>query len=143
MNNQQIASIPRPLVKTNQWVIVLSVIATLITGQFFILLIPLLAGLIGLLTGNNPVMMIAKKFLKKPLSSYIPEDKAQQQFNQLIAVVCLSIAFISSIIGWTILSYSFAIIVGLAATIALCGFCIGCFIHFQYNQYKYRRSLRS
>lgn len=29
--------------------------------------------------------------------------------------------------------------VGIAATVAILGFCIGCFIHYQWRMYTYRR----
>ena len=82
-------SIPRPLVKTNQWVIVVSVVLTWLTGSPLLLLIPFIAGLSGVAFGYNPIMQFAKQFLKKPKESYIPEDWEQQQFNQKIAVFCL------------------------------------------------------
>ncbi|MCO7125657.1 DUF4395 domain-containing protein [Sporolactobacillus shoreicorticis] len=132
-------SIPRPLVRTNQWVIVLSVVVSLITNQYWLLLIPLLSGLIGLFFHFNPIMALAKSFLRKPLNTYIPEDKQQQKFNQTIAVSCLFIAFISFLLRWTIVSIVFSLIVGLAAFIAILGFCIGCYIHFHWSQYRQRR----
>lgn len=140
--DDKIRSIPRPMVQTNQIVIVLSVLATMITGMEAILLVPLLAGISGIFFGYNPIMQAAKQFLKKPLKSYIPEDMEQQQFNQKIAVFCLGAGFLSFTFGWSIVGYIFTIMVGLAATIALAGFCIGCFIHFQWNQYKHRRAKR-
>jgi disulfide bond formation protein DsbB len=136
-----IRSIPRPLVKTNQWVIVLSVVLTWISGIEWLLLIPLLAGLSGLLFGFNPIMQFAKLFLKKEPKAYIPEDWEQQQFNQKLAVSCLTVGFISFLAGWNTLGFIFTIIVAVAAFVAILGFCIGCFIHYQWRQYKYRRSL--
>ena len=135
-------SIPRPLVRTNQWTICLSVIITWISGQYWFLLIPLLSGLGGLLVDFHPIMRIAKLFLKKEGSKYPQEDKNQQKFNQIIAVSCLTIAFISGINNWSVLFYVFSILVAVAAFVAINGFCIGCFIHFQWNQYKYRKSIR-
>ncbi|WP_088041809.1 DUF4395 domain-containing protein [Bacillus sp. EAC] len=142
MANSKNGTIPQPLVKTNQWTIVLSVLLTWLTGQYWILLIPLISGLGGILFDFNPIMRIAKNFLKKEFTAYHQEDKSQQNFNQIIAVFCLTIAFISALVGWTILFLVFSIMVALAAFIAINGFCIGCFIHFQWNQYKYRRSQR-
>ncbi|MEH7544575.1 MULTISPECIES: DUF4395 domain-containing protein [Bacillaceae] len=136
-----IRSIPRPLVKTNQWVIVLSVVLTWVSGIEWLLLIPLLSGLSGLLFGFNPIMQLAKQFLKKDPKAYIPEDWEQQQFNQKIAVSCLAIGFISFWAGWNTLGYIFTILVAVAAFVAILGFCIGCFIHYQWKQYKYRRSI--
>ncbi|AZU64507.1 DUF4395 domain-containing protein [Neobacillus mesonae] len=137
----QLRSVPRPLVRTNQWFIVLSVLLTWITKQEWILLIPLLAGLMGLFFGFNPIMRLAKLFLKKHPSQYIAEDWEQQQFNQTIAVICLAGGFISFLMNWTIVGYVFTIMVAAAAFIAILGFCVGCFIRYQWQQYQYRRSL--
>ena len=138
--SKNIRSIPRPLVKTNQWVIVLSIVLTWVTNSSWFLLIPFIAGLSGVVFGYNPIMQFAKQFLKKPKESYIPEDWEQQQFNQKIAVFCLGAGFLSFLFGWNTAGYVFTIIVALAAFVAILGFCIGCFILFQWKQYQYRRA---
>lgn len=135
-----IRSIPRPLVKTNQWVIVSSVVLTWLTGLEWILLIPFISGLLGLLFNFNPIMRFAKQFLKKDLNSYIPEDFEQQQFNQLIAVICLGLSFVGFLFEINTLGYIFSALVGIAAFVAINGFCIGCFILFQWKQFQYRRA---
>jgi hypothetical protein len=140
--SEAIRSIPRPLVKTNQAVIVISVLLTWFSGLEWFLLIPLLSGLSGLFLGFNPIMQLGKLFLRKDPKAYIPEDWDQQQFNQTIAVICLRIGFISFVLGWNVVGYIFTIMVALAAFVAILGFCVGCFIHFQWNQYKYRRTLQ-
>ncbi|USK33414.1 DUF4395 domain-containing protein [Bacillus sp. F19] len=132
-------TIPKPLVLTNQWFIVLSVACTWITGSGWILLIPLIAGLMGLLFKFNPIMKTAKLFLRKKPSEYIPEDFEQQQFNQMIAVICLSLGFLGYMMNWMTLGYIFTAMVALAAFVAILGFCAGCFIRFQWQQYRYRR----
>lgn len=133
------AFIPRPLVRTNQWTIVLSVVLSWATGFGWLLLIPLLAGLGGLLFDYNPIMKFARRFLRKKPGEYIPEDIAQQKFNQVIATICLAGGLVSYLYSWTIAYFIFTIMVGLAAAIAIAGFCIGCFILFQWNQFQYRR----
>lgn len=55
-------SIPRPLVRTNQWTIFLSVILTWVTGHYWILLIPLIANLLGFVMDFNPIMWAARFF---------------------------------------------------------------------------------
>ncbi|TKC18094.1 DUF4395 domain-containing protein [Robertmurraya kyonggiensis] len=134
-------SIPRPLVRLNQWTIVLSVILTWITKQEYILLIPLLAGGAGLIFKFNPIMKVGGFFLRKEPSEYIPEDFDQQQFNQVISVVSLALGFVGYLMGWTVLAIIFTVMVALAAFIAILGFCIGCYIRFQWQQYNYRKSL--
>lgn len=131
--------IPRPLVKTNQAVIVVSVLLTWLTGLHWILVLPLAAGALGVLFRYNPVIKLAAKFLRKEYSSYVLEDWSQQQFNQSIAVFCLAFGLVSFIAGWTIAAYIFTILVATAATVAILGFCIGCFIHYQWRMYTYRR----
>ncbi|MET1176634.1 DUF4395 domain-containing protein [Peribacillus simplex] len=138
----EIRSIPRPLVRTNQWVILLSVATALLTGQMWILVIPLTAGLLGMLFDFNPVMRLAKLFLKKKPSDYIPEDHSQQRFNQAIAVFCLGLGFTSFLLGWNATGYIFTLMVGMASLMAILGFCIGCFILYQWKHYSYRRSIR-
>jgi hypothetical protein len=133
-------SIPRPLVRANQWFIVISVVATWVTGFYWLLLLPLLAGLMGLLFDFNPVMRIARLFLRKPLSEYIPEDRDQQQFNQIIAVICLALGLVGYVAHWLVVAYIFTAMVALAAFIAILGFCIGCFIRYQWLQYRHRRT---
>ncbi|NMD71296.1 DUF4395 domain-containing protein [Bacillus sp. DNRA2] len=135
-----IRSIPRPLVKTNQWVIVSSVVLTWLTGLEWFLLIPFLSGLLGLLFNFNPIMRLAKQFLKKDINSYIPEDFEQQQFNQTIAVICLGMGYIGFLFNIDTIGYIFTAIVAIAASVALMGFCIGCFILFQWKQFQYRRA---
>ena len=134
--------IPRPLVRTNQTFIVLSIILAVITQFYWILLLPILAGLSGILFEKNFIILIAKRFLKKKTSEYVLEDKSDLRFNQIIATVLLSASLISSITNHPILAIIFAAFVFLAASIALSGFCIGCWIHFQLRQYKYRRQVK-
>lgn len=67
------------------------------------------------------------------------EDWEQQQFNQSIAVFCLAAGLISFLAGWNIAAYIFTALVAVAATVAILGFCIGCFIHYQWRMYNYRR----
>lgn len=133
-------SIPQPLVRTNQWFIVISVISAWITGFEWILALPLAAGLSGLVFGFNPVMKIAKLFLQKSPQEYIPEDWEQQQFNQLIAVGCLTGGLISYSTGFIGLGHFFTVMVALAAFIAILGFCVGCFIRFQWRKLQSRRT---
>ncbi|MCM3617107.1 DUF4395 domain-containing protein [Sutcliffiella horikoshii] len=137
MNNN---TLPKPLVTFNQWFILISIILSLATGLYFLMVLPLFTGLMGLLLKRNPAISIARKFLSKPAGSYPQEDFAQLQFNQTIAVACLALSLIGFYSGYAIIGYVFAIMVGVASAVALMGFCVGCFIRFQWQQYRYRRT---
>ncbi|MGD7055173.1 DUF4395 domain-containing protein [Sutcliffiella horikoshii] len=134
------STLPKPLVTFNQWFILTTVLLSLATGLYFLMAFPLLAGLMGLLFKWNPVLIVAKKFLSKPAASYLQEDVAQLQFNQSIAVACLALALFGFYSGFVVIGYVFAIMVGVASGVALMGFCVGCFIRFQWQQYRYRRA---
>lgn len=139
---EQVRTVPRPLVRLNQWFIFLSVVLTWVTGIHEILAIPLIAGLMGLAINFNPIMRAGRLFLRKKTSEYIPEEWDQQQFNQTIAVICLSGGLISFYAGWNAVAYVFTMMVAAASFIAILGFCIGCFIRFQWKQYRYKRSIK-
>ncbi len=131
-------SIPRPLVRVNQWVILICTITAWITHQPSILLIPLIANVMGLIFNFNPFMKIGRLFLKKKPSAYIPEDIVQQKFNSCIAITCLLLGFIGFELDKPVMGYVFTIMVAIASGIAILGFCIGCFIFFQLNQFRYK-----
>ena len=139
------ASIPKPLVRANQSVIVASVLISWVLSIwsdsfYLILLIPLLSGLSGLAFGVNPVFKIARRFLKKPAASYLQEDAADQRFNQILAVSMLSASLLSFILDLPVLGYLFSAFVFTATLVALLGFCVGCFIRYQLMM---RRTARS
>ncbi|WP_445480739.1 DUF4395 domain-containing protein [Lysinibacillus irui] len=138
----QVLAIPRPLVRLNQWTILLSVIFTWITGVIWLLAIPLAANLLGILFNYNPIIRVGRLFLKKAPSAYIPEDAQQQKFNSSIASFCLAAGLLGYLLDWQVLGYIFTGMVAIASSIAIAGFCIGCFLHFQLKQWQYRRSLK-
>ncbi|GAB1781965.1 MULTISPECIES: DUF4395 domain-containing protein [Priestia] len=131
-------SIPKPLVQLNQLFIVITVLIALLAAKW-LLLLPFLVRVVTLATKRNPVIMAGKKLLKKPASSYQMEDRDQQLFNQWIATICMGVAFISFLMGYTLVGYVFSIMVILAAGVALMGYCIGCTIRYRYMMWKYKR----
>ncbi|TKD71403.1 DUF4395 domain-containing protein [Pseudalkalibacillus hwajinpoensis] len=138
-----LSSIPRPLVRLNQSFIFIFATSFIVSSNWLFLAVPLLAGLMGILFQFNPVIKAGKLFLKKPLSTYIPEDAEQQNFNQKIAVTLLTIALIGHISSVQWLAITSAIMVALASLVAILGFCVGCFVRFQWKQFQYRRSQHS
>ncbi len=77
------------------------------------------------------------------MSQYIQEDYGQLRFNQWLAVSFLLIGCMSDLLNWTLLFNAATTMVGLAASIALMGFCIGCFMRFQFKQWQYRRKQKA
>lgn len=132
-------TIPKPLVQTNQSFIVISVILALIFHKA-ILLLPFAVGVWTLATGKNPVILFARRFLKKPANAYIQEDRDQQLFNQWIATVCLGLSLLAFAFGYTAIAYAFSLMVVAAAGVALMGYCIGCTIRYRYMMWKHKKT---
>jgi len=61
------------------------------------------------------------------------------KFNQWMAISFLVIAVISYMFNMMTIFNIATIMVGIAAMVAILGFCIGCFIRFQYQQWQYKR----
>jgi len=135
-------AIPRPLVRFNQWTILLSVLLSWITGYAWLLAIPLVANLLGVFCHFNPVIRFGKLFFRKAPTAYIPEDAQQQKFNSSIASICLASGLVAFLCDWQVVGYVMTTMVAIASSIAIAGFCIGCFLHFQLKQWQYRRSLK-
>ena len=134
----QPAVIPRPLVRANQAVIVACAAGSWLTGWHALLAVPMAAGLLGVWFGYNPVMRIARLFLRKPLTAYKPEDADAQRFNQIIAVFLLAAGWAAYAMRMTVVADVITAAVGMAAFVAMLGFCCGCFLRYQWRQYRYR-----
>lgn len=136
------SGVPRPLVRTNQVVILLSILLAVFSQNFWILLLPILAGIGGIFFERNFVILLAKKFLRKKPSEYLLEDRSDLRFNQIIASSLLTASLLAGLSGHFILAIVFAAFVFLAAAVALSGFCVGCWLHFQLKQFQYRHKTK-
>lgn len=129
--------IPRPLVRTNQWFIVLTALAGLFINPF-ILLVPFAIGVITLILKKNPIILFSRRFLRKPASKYIMEDRDQQLFNQWIATICLGLSLVFFALHLPVIAVVFSVMVILAAGLAIMGYCIGCTVRFRYKMWRYQ-----
>ncbi|RUT36319.1 DUF4395 domain-containing protein [Paenibacillus zeisoli] len=129
--------IPVSYVKANQTGIVLFVILATVFAQPYLLLALWLVQAIGLLTGYNLFVILAKPFLKvHPNHTQAAE---LTRFNNTLAVIFLTLSLIGFLIQLPGMGYMFAWFLFAAAFAALCGYCIGCTIYFQFKQFKARR----
>jgi len=130
--------IPVPYLRANQTGIVAFVITAAITRQPLLILLLWVIQVVGLLFGvkANVFIQFAKPFLKKQISQALTESRELSRFNNLLAVIFLTISLVFFSLGWTIVGYIVAGMLAIAAFTAICGFCLGCFIYFQYNLRK-------
>jgi hypothetical protein len=132
--------IPLPVVLLNRWTLVVGVVLTIVlqqplisTALFAILLPATLFGQKGSLIFQVGTLVFARQ-----CATAHTEDRRVQRFNNSIATILLGLAQIAFILGVTVLGYVFAGMVAVAAGVALAGFCVGCFLYFQFNLQRYR-----
>ncbi|WP_232057977.1 DUF4395 domain-containing protein [Cohnella abietis] len=130
-------------VKANQIGIAVSVVLSFLLHEPWILLALWVIQVAGLITEGrfNLFVIVAKQVLK---------DKGEetqaielQRFNNLLAILFLSLALISFAFGWQIAGYAFSAMLLLASSAALLGFCIGCTVYFWIKQIRAGRLRRN
>ncbi len=135
--------VPMRYVKANQAGIVLSVILFFLLHRIWILAALWAIQLAGLLTEGklNLFVQIAKLALKNKGEEM--QALELQRFNNMLAVLFLTLALVFFGLGWDIAGYAFVAMLLLAAGAALVGFCIGCTIYFWIKQIRAGRFRRN
>ncbi|QHT58983.1 DUF4395 domain-containing protein [Paenibacillus lycopersici] len=136
-----IDEVPLHRVRSNQLGILLSIIATVITQQFWILILPLLVQLVSRTFGVRYNLFVRILSPLMPVSART-ESRELLRFNSLLAILFLAVTLIGAATGLTILAYISLAMLTAAVVLALSGFCLGCFMYFQWKQFNARRRLR-
>ncbi|MFC4303368.1 DUF4395 domain-containing protein [Cohnella boryungensis] len=128
--------IPMRYVKANQAGIVLFVVLAFLVHQPWILAALWLVQVAGLLSEGrlNLFVRIAKLALKNKGEE--TQAIELQRFNNVLAVLFLTLALVSFALGWQIVGHAFSAMLLLAASAALLGFCIGCTLYFWVKQIR-------
>ncbi|MEI6692172.1 MAG: DUF4395 domain-containing protein [Chlorobium sp.] len=134
------AGIPLPIVKLNRAVLLVGISTAIIIQQplittvlFFIILSAVIFGKKGSL-----IFIIGSRIFAKQNKTAPTEDPKLMKFNNSIAAILLGISQIAFLTGADLTGWIFSGFVALAATIALLGFCFGCFLFYQFNLQKYK-----
>lgn len=132
--------IPMPIVKLNRWTLVIGIIIGLLIQQplfttlLFLILLP--AVLFG--QRRSLIFQVGKRVFARQNAHAETEDKRLMRFNNLIATLLLGFAQVAFILGAPVVGWALALMVAVAATVALAGFCVGCFIYYQFRLQRYR-----
>ncbi|MFK0523002.1 DUF4395 domain-containing protein [Paenibacillus illinoisensis] len=133
--------VPMRYVKANQVGIVLFVLLSFGFNQPLILGVLWLIQVVGLVSGGklNLFVQIGMAVLKgKGTETQAVE---LQRFNNILAVLFLSLALISFSLSWQVAGYLFSGMLFLAASAALLGYCVGCTVYFWYKQLRAGRRI--
>ena len=132
--------IPVPIVRLNRWMLVIGILGGLALQQplattlLFAILLP--ATVIG--QRASLIFQVGKRLFARQLPTAEREDRRMQRFNNSIATILLGAAQIAFLAGAPVAGWVLALMVAAAAAIALAGFCIGCFLYYQFKLQRFR-----
>ena len=129
--------IPMPYIKANQIGIVLFVLLATFLQTPLLLTLLWVIQISGLVFGFNLFVRIAKPFINVKGSE--TQAAELQRFNNVLAVIFITLAIIGFAAHLTVLGYVFSTLLFVAAFAAICGYCIGCTIYYQYKQFIARQ----
>jgi len=132
--------VPMPIVNLNRSMLAFGILIAILTQQIWITTILFLILLPTTLLGKrfSLIYWLGSILFKKKNQTAEYEDPGLQRFNNTIATTLLGFAQISFLVGQSILGWIFSGMVMLASGVALMGFCVGCFLYYQFkiNRYK-------
>lgn len=136
--------IPQPIVILNRWTLVLGVLIGLLARQpilttvLFLLLIP--AVVVG--RRGSAIFALGQWLLPRQCAAARDagrvEDPRLMRFNNSIAALLLGAAQVAFLLRLPGLGWALALAVAAAAAIALAGFCVGCFLYYQFRLRRFR-----
>ncbi|REE81494.1 uncharacterized protein DUF4395 [Paenibacillus taihuensis] len=130
--------VPLHRIRGNQLGILISIIASVLTGQLWILILPLIVQLISRTYGIRYNLFVRVLAPLLPVSVRT-ESRELLRFNNLLAIIFLAVTLIAYGLDLTLLSYISLGMLTVAVVLALSGFCMGCFMYFHWKQYRLRR----
>jgi uncharacterized membrane protein len=132
--------IPMPIVTLNRAVLLAGIASAIAlqqpvitTALFFIILSAIVFGKKGSL-----IFIIGSRLFEKQNLNAATEDPKLMRFNNTIAAVLLGGAQIAFLLGAPLAAWILSGAVAIAATIALSGFCFGCFLYYQFNLQRFK-----
>ncbi|WP_338590858.1 DUF4395 domain-containing protein [Paenibacillus sp. FSL K6-1122] len=133
--------VPMRYVKANQVGIVLFVLLSFVFNPIVVLGALWSIQVVGLASSGKLNLFV--QIGKAVLTGKGTETQAVelQRFNNILAVLFLSLALISFSLGWVAAGYVFSVMLLAAASAALLGYCVGCTVYFWYKQLRAGRKI--
>lgn len=132
--------IPLPIVKLNRAVLLVGIVAAIAFQQPIVTTILFLIILPAVIFGRNGslIFFIGSRLFEKQNREATTEDPKLMRFNNSIAAILLGGAQIAFLLGAPLAGWILSGFVAVAATIALLGFCFGCFLFYQFNLQRFK-----
>lgn len=132
--------VPLPIVRLNRWLIVLAGAAAFLLRSPWPLTVLLLILLPAVLWGQRGSLVshLGHALFRERLAGVEREDRRLMRFNNIIAVTLLAGAHAAFFLGLPVVGWVLTAMVVTAAAVALAGFCVGCFLYYQFRLNRYR-----
>jgi L-asparagine transporter-like permease len=132
--------IPMPIVTLNRSVLLSGIVLgyilqqPLFTTALFLIVLP------AVLWGQKAslIYFTGSRLFRKLNQNAETESPLLMRFNNSIAVIMLGAAQLAFLFGATQTGWIISAMVALAALVAICGFCFGCYLYFQFNMQRYK-----
>lgn len=132
--------IPMQIVTLNRSILTFGILLALITQQvwlttlLFVILLP--ATLFG--KQFSLIYHLGNLLFSKQNQNAKYEDASLQRFNNTIATTLLGLAQIFFLFNQPVIGWIFASMVMVASGVALLGFCVGCYLYYQFKIQRYK-----
>jgi hypothetical protein len=129
--------IPLPIVSLNRWMLVGGVGLALVLQQPWIiaLLFVILCTAVAFGPGGSLPFQVGSRLLAKQVRNAREhghvEDRRLMRFNNSVAIVLFGVALVCFVFGFAVAGWILSIMVLVAASVALAGFCVGCFLFYR------------
>lgn len=132
--------IPMPVVKLNRWIMITGVLIGLLlqkplfTTVLFLVIFP--AALFG--QKWSLIGKIGRRLFPRHTLGDEWEDPRLMRFNNTVAAVLLGLSQVAFLLNVSVVGWALSLMVAAAAAVALAGFCLGCFLYYQFRINRYR-----
>jgi hypothetical protein len=132
--------IPLPIVTLNRGVLTFGIMLALASQQYWIVTIIFVILLPAVIFGKrySLIYSLGSILLRSKIESAEYEDASLQRFNNTIALTLLGLSHIFYLFNQLIIAWIFASLVMIASGVALLGFCVGCFLYYQFKIQRYK-----
>lgn len=138
------SAIPLPIVALNRATIVIAITVGLLLGLPVLTtaLLVVLGAALAFGPRGSLVFRAGERFLAGPVAlaraGGQTEEAVLMRINNGVAVVVLALAQVAFLAGQPMIGWTLAVVVVVAATVALAGYCVGCVVFFRLRMIRYR-----
>jgi hypothetical protein len=139
-SSTECTGIPLPIVRLNRIVLLTGITVAIATQQPVIttLLFIIILGSVVFGRKGSLIFIVGSRLFARQNQSAATEDPTLMRFNNSIAAILLGGAQIAFFLGASLTGWILSGIVAIAASVALAGFCFGCFLFYQFNLQRFK-----